>query len=222
MIIREDEESLKRMLGVEPGEFPANLVAEYEVRLRMYHMDGHGGPLGTIPIIDMLRAMKLGPKVGLEMRREIDWSRVPTDGTVLVEAKTKTPDGELWVSGVYLGRVGVGTLAVRVDGESFVKEFRRSDVRIAREKPLEAEIRPLEEIDQDPTPMEDSPWKEAKRGDTVLIAEQGEMLKCIFDSCEGKALRAMVIGDNHMRKFRRWQLKSIVPMQVELSAAATT
>jgi hypothetical protein len=149
MLIQSDEESLTRMLGVEPAFFPASVVAEYNLRIRMYHMDGHSGALGTVGIIDLVRSMGLGPTLPEERPPTLNWEKLPRDGTVHVEARVEyEEDGDTkykWLPGTYRGIVAMGTLAIRLDGRLQIDEFGRKDVRIVRENPVEPVVRSVDE-----------------------------------------------------------------------------
>jgi hypothetical protein len=205
MIIQADEESLQRMLGVEPHSFPPAVIAEYELRLQMFHGDGHSGPIGTVAIIDMLRSMKLGPRPRNELPKETDWVRMPKDGSVTVEAYVKSAeDGEhKWVIGTYLGIVGVGTLAVRLDGASWVHEFTRKDVRIAREKPPEPVVNPVEgswEMDE-PVLVEDGNTYLAgvfkahrEDGKIMILVEGKERSRAYAPECVARVSREQLLA----------------------------
>ena len=93
MIIKADEDSMGRMLGVPAAQIPESVLAEYELRLRLFHSDGNSGPLGTIGVIDMLRSMKLGVRRPAKPPTAVDWSLVPMNGTVRVMAKVSGKDG---------------------------------------------------------------------------------------------------------------------------------
>ena len=193
MMIQADEDSLRRMLGVEPDQFPSVVVAEYELRLRMFHSDGHSGPIGTVAIIDMLRGFKLGPpRLINKLPLEADWSKVPMDGTVRVEVKMQSAaeNGELrWFSGVYLGQVGMGTLAVRLDGFAYVREFRRNEVRFVREKPVEAVEEP------------DAAWTSGVIDEPVVVEDEGQYKDALFKGSKPGAVLALVKGEDEARSF---------------------
>jgi hypothetical protein len=138
VIIPADEDTLRRFLGLEPYEFPVKVVDEYELRLYMFHADGNSGPLGTIGIIDMLRYLHIAPPAAANrVEREVrpDWSRIPADGSVRVEVRLvhENPRCEEWLPGVYVGRIGAAcAIGVRLDGQTYVDEFRAQDVRLVR------------------------------------------------------------------------------------------
>ena len=67
----------------------------------------------------------------------IDWSRMPRDGSLMVEVRF--PDGEPWRTGRFLGVIGVGSLAVRLLGKEWVDEFSHSRVRLPQPKTIEQE-----------------------------------------------------------------------------------
>ncbi len=137
MIHRQDEFSIQRILGV--SDLPTEVVSEYELRLSMYHRDGNSGPLGTIALIDMVRSLGLRPEKVVERIAPVDWRNYPVDGTVRVQARFFGA----WMPGVYLGPVEAGTIAVRLDGEDFVKECRPDIVRLLED---EQEVAPADEL----------------------------------------------------------------------------
>jgi len=195
VIIKADEDSLVRMLGIRADEIPASVIAEYELRLRMFHGDGNSGPMGTLGIIDLLRSMKLGPPARKPQEAVMDWARVPMDGSVRVEAR-KHNDGEAkWFAGTYMGQVGAGTLAVRLDGREWVDEFSRRNVRLERDKPAEAYVEP-------PTEQEaevDVLLPLAKPGDRVWIDEEGDYKAAEFGDYDGAMVSIKVEGESASR-----------------------
>jgi hypothetical protein len=137
MIVPQDEEALKRLLGV--NEVPDNVKAEYEIRIGMFHRGaGERGPLGGIGLVDMLRSLGLcSPQPHEKENAGVDWRSLPTDGSIRIEAKYFGG----WQPGIYLGLVQWGTLAIRLDEDVKVKECRKDRVRLATclEMPSEAE-----------------------------------------------------------------------------------
>jgi len=178
MIISADEEALGRMLGVPTAKIPERVLAEYELRLRMFHCNGNSGALGTIGLIDLVRSLGLAPPKAKDVEPATDWSRIPTNGSVRVLAKMNTDSGPEWVSGVYVGRVGLATLAVRLDGDLYVHEKSKKDVRIIRQSPVDAK-RPDSETASD-TKEEPGSWWDTIEDETPVMAEDGD------DVVEGK------------------------------------
>lgn len=125
MIHTDDEYALGRMLGI--TEFPADLIKEYELRLRMFHANGHSGPLGTIALISVVRELGYGPPYVEEKPVSSDWRKYPYDGSVRVEARFFGG----WQLGVFLGFVEAGTVAVKLDNDETVRECRPDMVRLA-------------------------------------------------------------------------------------------
>lgn len=201
MIIMADEDSLSRMLGVPAAQIPESVLAEYQLRLRMFHCDGNAGPLGTIGIIDMLRSMKLGMRPPGPQPTSIDWSRVPMNGSVRVMAKVTGNNGEpKWASGVYVGQVGVGALAVRLDGDRWVHEMRRDDVRIARDEPMQP-MSPEDAFESD-VPLEDrEPWVSIPLGEQVLVKDEGVHKEGRFQGVQGDEILVLVADDLTPRPF---------------------
>lgn len=192
MMIPSDEDSLRRMLGVEAESIPAAVIAEYELRLKMFHSDGHSGPIGSVAIIDMLRSMKLGPRPSNEQAQETDWLRLPIDGSVHVEAKVLSSDDNeyKWIPGVFVGRVGVGTLAVRLDGGVYVHEFGRRDVRIYREKPAEPVVNPI-----------DDPWLEVAIDDQVVVEDGDDYKEGLFKGIKDGKIMVLLEGKERSRAY---------------------
>ncbi len=204
---------MRRLLGVEPDAFPAALVAEYELRLRMFHSDGNSGPLGTLGIIDMLRSMHLGPRLVAERPKDVDWSRLPKDGSVRIEAKIPlptAPNGE-WVPGVYIGNVGVGTLAVRLIGDTYVHELERRYVRIARVEPSKAFIKPVEEAEAVPVetvPVEEAApatvpeyWSKAQAGEPCIVEDNNDYHEGVFQKFRDGEVFVTLKGEKKARGF---------------------
>jgi hypothetical protein len=119
MFVQQDEDSLLRMLG---GEISEEVKSEYETRLSMFHSDGNSGPLGSLALIDMVRSLGLGGRSRKVTGVAVNWRDVATNGTVCVIA-----DGS---PGKFVGFCDHGLLAVRLDDNEFVQEFRASQVQI--------------------------------------------------------------------------------------------
>lgn len=208
MMILADVDSLQRMLGVPQERFPAAMVAEYGLRLRMFHSDGNSGPLGTVALIDLLRSMKLGPKPKSDPPTQIDWSRVPADGSIHVELKRISKETKKieWVSGVFVGQVGAGTLAVRLDGDSWVYEAPRFDVRLARERPPEPVVRPVEDV-----------WlsskadgaKDLEAGENVMVDDGDDYKDGVFKGRDDKGILVLVKGEKEPRVFDEAHVKRL-------------
>jgi len=195
VIVKADEDSLVRMLGVEMDGIPTSVVAEYELRLRMFHSDGNSGPLGTVGIIDMLRSMKLGPPKAKPKEAVLDWAGVPHDGTVRVEAKRDDNGEAKWLAGIFLGQVRVGTLAVRLDGREWIDEFSRKNVRLEREKPAEAYVASEPEEEEDTFLL----LGMAQLGDRVWIDEDGDWKAAEFGDFDGAMVSIRVHGERAFR-----------------------
>jgi len=159
VIIIADENSLARMLNVPAAQIPESVLAEYELRLHLFHCDGHSGPLGTLGLICMLRSMDLGRPPPAEQRVDVDWSRIPTNGSVRVEARIERRGGEAqWVSGVYAGQVGPGKL-------------RRDNVRIARHDEPARRIAPEDAVESNIPLAEREPWVSMSDGEVVMVED---------------------------------------------------
>lgn len=128
MIHPEDYRLILAMLGV--SEMPDGLEDEYTLRLSMFHRAGHQGPLGAIGLISLIRDAKLSPTQAAVQAERIDWSRYPVNGRVRVEARTPLAPKD-WLLGVYNGMSGPGELAIKLDGDPYVRTFLARDVRLA-------------------------------------------------------------------------------------------
>jgi len=202
VIIRVDEDSMARMLGVPQAQIPEVVLTEYQLRLRMFHCDGNSGALGTVGIIDMLRSMKLGPPPRAQERASVDWSRIPMNGAVRVMARIDGKNGmPNWVSGVYVGQVGgAGKLAVRLDGDVYVHEFRRDDVRIARDEPMRP-ISPEDAVQSDVPLADRKPWSSMPAGELVAVKDGGEHKEARFHAVQDDQILVLVAGDLTPRLF---------------------
>lgn len=126
MIHPSDVQSIQRLIGKQ--EVPDDILLEYEIRIRMWHRDGHSGPLGTLPLIDLVRALKYEPPRDPPIQASIDWGKKPQDGSVKCDV---FQDGR-WkpAAGCFVGFVSNGILAIRMP-DRYVREFRKCDVRPA-------------------------------------------------------------------------------------------
>lgn len=125
MVNQDDHDTLQRILQCEA--IPEAVIAEYEVRQRMFHRAGATGALPLAALIDMVRHLGLAPlkeKIAVT-GPEFDWRSVAVGTRVEVSLFGS------WIAGVFLGFVESGTLAVKLDSERYVKEFRKHVVRLA-------------------------------------------------------------------------------------------
>jgi hypothetical protein len=153
MIHHNDIEALHRLLGVDI--IPADVLAEVEMRWAMFISGGASGPLNTIALIDAIRFCGKAPAKKKVDEAKIDWRKVPSDGTVRVEAMFFGG----WMPGMFLGFVEHGTLAVRLDDNPAIKECRPDMVRLAvtdnlSVDPDEPEPQPEPPFEQDPVDVE--------------------------------------------------------------------
>ena len=198
MIIQSDEDSLSRMLGVEPAQIPEAVMVEYELRLKMAHCDGRSGALGTIALIDLARSMKLAPPPSNKKPGVIDWSRVPVDGSVRVLVRRDGKNGtSTWGPGVYVGQVGTGGLAVRFDGSEYVHEVHRRFVRIARDEPL----RPDEVVEAPGDIASMEPWVSLTPDDMVMVEDGDGYKEGKFCGVQGHEVLVLFEGDMTPRLF---------------------
>lgn len=173
MILPNDEDTIRRMLGVQ--EIPSGIEHEYQLWLRMHHRNGSSGPLGHHLCICLLRHIGLEPPAAVETVEAIDWRQVSIGTRVVVN------DGRSNVYGVFKGKIDVGTVGVMLDNSAFVQEVNQRYVRpyVAHHPDLnltddeefvafETNATP-KDIDLDATP--DVDWDSVKRGDPVYIVE---------------------------------------------------
>lgn len=123
-MVPDDHAALLRMLGRET--VPADVEAEYAVRIQMFHRSGRQGPLGEVGLIDVCRKLGYSPPADPVQASIADWRKYPQDGSTRVEAHFF---GD-WQAGTFLGFVQAGTLAVRLDVDGTVKECRPHMVRL--------------------------------------------------------------------------------------------
>lgn len=177
----QDEETLRRILGL--TEVPADVAAEYGVRIEMFHRGGDSGPLKTLGLIDLVRSLGYKRKPVDVVVEKVDWRQYPGNGTVLVEALYSGA----WQPGVYLGPIEGGTLAVRLDGDPMVKECRAHMLRLAvtdtvsgsekHEAGVEepsARAKLLEKSDAKPAQKPKEPEKPADPPAAPVVEDEGE------------------------------------------------
>ena len=209
MIIRSDEDSLARMLNVEPADLPDSVREEYEVRIHLYHCDGASGPLGSLALIAMLRSMNLGRRPAETKPPPVDWSRVPWDGSVRVTARITNAAGDKQqASGAFVGEERGGMLAIRLDGDAWVHSIPRNDVQVARGEP----VRPLapEDAHESTVPIaEREPWVSLDVGESVLITDKGVEKEGKFQSVDGDQILVLVAGDLTPRPFPHDQVQCL-------------
>jgi hypothetical protein len=179
-----DDALLRRMLGIQEDQDPLpDLVREVEIRTRMFHACGASGPLGALALVDAARHKGFGLKPADPAPARIDW-RSKRLGTP-VEAKFF---GE-WMPGTYLGYCGSGTIQVRLDGESMVKEIYPTNVRLAPDPVSEQPDEPAGPID----------WETVAEGDGFLLTENGQVKDVIFVQLDAPGVRVLVEGEEEAR-----------------------
>ena len=207
MVSPDSIESLKRILKLQ--EVPENVLQEVQIRTQMFHRSGASGPLPVLGLIDAVRSLGLAPLPEVVSQAEVDWGRFPNDGSIRVEARFNGA----WMPGVYLGFVEHGTLAIRLDGDSFIKECRKHIVRLAsqindfEEEPLTAQQKlVLEEEKENPDiqepeaeAVEDLPgidWSKINPGDKFYYEHNDDYLDCEFVRLSGDLVTIKVDGRN--------------------------
>lgn len=113
------------MLG--ETDLPGDVEEAVDAATMFYHIDGGSGPLGGAQLGVLLSALGYRPKKMTEPPPvHVDFRRQPQDGSV----KVQVHHDEEWRDGVFLGMIDT-TLAVRLDGESEIREFSPLQTRLA-------------------------------------------------------------------------------------------
>lgn len=190
-----DVDCLRRMLRLKDEErLPADVEAEYSIRQQMWASSGESGPLGPANLIALLRSLHLGPRAKDEPPPEVDWRSLPQNANVPIEALF---NGE-WMPGVFVGLLG-GHVLVRLEGEQYVKECHKSVVRLRRETPPQAYIRP-----EEPEPEVGEAacdWSEVRKGAAVWVEDGDETKDAKFQKVDGDVISAIVEGEKKARMF---------------------
>lgn len=205
MVSPENIDALKRILKLE--EVPENVLQEVEIRTQMFHKSGASGPLPLIGLIDAVRHLGLAPLPDAPQMEKVAWENYPSNGTVRVEARFNGA----WMPGVYLGFVAHGTLAVRLDGDAFIKECRPGIVRLAtqvveyEQEPMTAKQKLVVEQEKDNPDIADvedevvqeNPgidWGTIKPGDQFYFEHDNDYLDCEFVRLAGNRVTVKIDG----------------------------
>ena len=204
----QDSQILQTLLGME--ELPDDVVRECEMRCRWYHSCGAGGGIGPLALIDMLRFLGYERKPDPAAPVVVDWGRMPSDGSVLVEARHDRSD-TVWFPGVYLGFISAGTLAIKT-GDGAVVECKRINVRlpyVVSESPpqitdVASAAPPQPELDET---IEYIPAVQAVpeyfEGQMVTVpSDDGSELQAIVSAVDGDEVLVRVRGDESDRLYR--------------------
>lgn len=128
MLHPRDEESLCALLRV--SEVPEKVVAEYDIRQRMYHSGGGTGPLGIGLLIGVLRHVGVAlPE--REVPVEVDWRKHLGEPVLVLYGDQKK-------SGKVMGLVDGGNLVVLLDGVDGEVELPRHCVSLVGAGPKKA------------------------------------------------------------------------------------
>lgn len=168
MIHPEDYRLILAMLSVQ--DVPAGMEDEYAMRLSMFHRAGNQGPMGAIGLIGMIRDLGHKPVAAANAPARIDWSKYPVNGRIRTEVRGA--DGT-WFLGVYNGMSGPGELAIKLDGDPYVRTFLARDVRLALDQtPPRDETTNTDNVSVNDPPLPpaaetviDSPGSEADESD---------------------------------------------------------
>ncbi|MEM6692989.1 MAG: hypothetical protein AAF664_26405, partial [Planctomycetota bacterium] len=152
MIVPDDQLCILQMLSLEV--MPEDIEEEYGIRIRMYHRQGAGGPIGPIALIDMLRHLgyECGQPKFAKKSEQVDWRKTEEGTPVQVQI------GNEWSTqrATFQGMVSSGTLCIERDGK--MDEFNAFDVRL---------VEGLFPSDVDPKDMKskpDAPINQVERG----------------------------------------------------------
>jgi hypothetical protein len=218
MVQGHDEEVLARILGT--NKFSDELVAEYDIRIRMLHACGGGVSLGALGLIDLCRFIGIAHKpVEASVGDTVDWQRVKVNDLLVVT----TGEGER--IGKFCGRPSAGTVSVQFEDQEWVSEFPARlikpgpapdpiDVAVSspeHQKMLSdpvAEITPVAmEINTDDDCCKTMKWSLVPEGSPVLIGDdmtEGEFISlakpkgCLIVSVGGR--RHVVEASDVIRK----------------------
>lgn len=136
MINGHDEETLSRMLGT--GKYSDELVAEYEIRIRMLHASGGGTGLGPVGLIDLCRFVGVSRGVAPQPVAEVtDWRFAKSGDEVMVKTDAD-PVGSYRV-GVFRDVVAPGIIGVQFEGREWVEGIPARFVRPGKAADLIAE-----------------------------------------------------------------------------------
>lgn len=206
------------MLG---GNIPDDVRVECAKRTRWYHSAGHGGSLGALGLIDMLRFLGYDRPVPEDVPPKVDWRQLPMDGTCKVEAKL----GGTWLVGAYVGQTPEGRLAIRLEGDDWVRECRSDFVRLASDdllsvvvvdqppEPVSELAGPAESVALDDTaelPVQPEPAPEPEpqkvtcdwpEGQAVLVDFDGDVVDGRFIKLDGENALIQVVGEDKPREF---------------------
>jgi hypothetical protein len=213
-IQNDDRDSLERLTG---GAVNEEILAEAHLWTRLYHADGHSGPLGTVALLSMLRILGVSLRPTAAPTEAFDWNAIRADGSVIVEARV--PDTDDVVIGRFVGFVAMGSLAVQVGNQ--VIEFPPIHVRLKGQSedgftdtlsvtiPVEeGPFIPAPETEVDPPlpeafPMDDrSMWLTIAAGRGVWVMDQDDTKDGEFMGMADDGLKVLVAGEDEPRVFR--------------------
>lgn len=218
MVQGHDEEILARILGT--NKFTDELVAEYDIRIRMLHACGGGISLGALGLIDLCRFVGIAHKSAEVASSDlIDWQKIKVNELLIVV------DNGVERVGKFCGRPSAGTVSVQFEGSEWVSEFPARlikpgpapdpiDVAVAspeHQKMLSdpvAEIPPVAiEMNTDDDCCKTMKWSLVPEGSPVLIGDdmtEGEFISlakpkgCLIVSVGGR--RHVVEASDVIRK----------------------
>lgn len=201
----DDEQTLQRILRT--NDIPTNVVEECQRWTRAYHGAGHGGPIGTLALISVVRLCGVELPAIDSKPKQTAWSNVP------VNTRVEAHFFGSWQQGTFLGLGPGGVLAVRVDMDGQVRECYphvvrlpggKSDIASLPPSPAMKDVLATAEVPQSSKakkaaaesvepekPPEAKPfdWSKANRGDLVWAERDG-------DVCDARFERVMMMSND--------------------------
>lgn len=119
----QDFDTIQQMIGT--TEFSSELVAEYDIRIKMLAIAGGGYSLGPVGCVDLCRFVGLQSRTVKKELHYIDWPLVKIDTDIVV---TENGVDRL---GKYRGSVQAGRIIVKFADVDWLSEAVATSVRLA-------------------------------------------------------------------------------------------
>lgn len=225
MVQGHDEEILARILGT--NKFPTELVAEYDIRVRMLHACGGGISLGALGLIDLCRLIGIAGRAGESVATDtVDWQKIKINDALIVL------DNGVERVGKFCGRPAPGIISVQFEGDEWVCEFPARlikpgpspdpiDTAIAApetQKMLSdpaAEVKPAElDINTDDDCCKTMKWSLVQEGAPILVGD--DMTEGVFISL-AKPKGCLIVsigGRRHVVEASGVFLKQAEPVEI--------
>lgn len=138
----DDQEAILKVIRLEA--IPAEILAEYEIRKKMFGRMGCSNEMSAEAVVDLIRGAGFTPVDNTTKTTAVDWRGIARGTEVEAEV------GGRWQHGVYLGLGTDGKLDVRLDGNDWVHECRQKFVRLAPERSLieDAPVAPAQAVQE--------------------------------------------------------------------------